>query len=652
MTSGENAELQHRDAGFLSPRAVIIGSVLCVVCGVAGSYWTVYLQSSRMFADYHTAGASFFLFWLLVIFTLGLGRLWAPLRLRTDELMAVGAMMLVGGSIVSSGLVAYLIPSLSAPYYFATPANQWHTLLWEHLPAGLSPLDPNGATVAITKFWEGLPTGEPIPWSPWVGPLLRWGVFLMAFFACMIAIMVIMRKQWVDYEHLSFPIAQVPAELCAVAERGRGNHIFHSTAFWLGLGFTLFVTVISGLAYYLTGKQVFFRLRETVQFVEGGSWNLSVYIDLVVVGLVFLIPNRVAFTVWFMAFCAWFLNCFLTSYNLTLPDAGMYGGELRHAAGGATVVFVLSSLWLSRLHLKRVFRCAFGLGDRDYDAGEPTSYRMALLMVVGGAVFGIVWLRLAGLHWLYSAALVLLTLAVYYAMARVVAQCGLPALSPPMYANEVLASTVGTQNLGADQVSVMAMHYGWHFDIRNSPMSGAAHGMYLTRRRRRGLVWAMLLALVLAYAAATLTTVWVCYRHGGVNMDPYFFNTYPKYIPWNWAGQAAQNLKGPSFARMFWQGGGALLMGLLIVAQRSFFWWPIHPVGMLVVSSHMVRFFWFSVFLAWLVKAFIVKFGGYGAFRVARRFMIGMVMGFFLGGGSWAIIDTLFEKVGNAVFYI
>ncbi|NIP84154.1 MAG: hypothetical protein GTO03_00755, partial [Planctomycetales bacterium] len=57
-------------------------------------------------------------------------------------------------------------------------------------------------------------------------------------------------------------------------------------------------------------------------------------------------------------------------------------------------------------------------------------------------------------------------------------------------------------------------------------------------------------------------------------------------------------------------------------------------------------------FLAWLAKAFLVWAGGYRAYRAGRRFCIGMVLGYFLAGGLWGIIDTLTETTGNAVFYI
>ena len=54
---------------------------------------------------------------------------------------------------------------------------------------------------------------------------------------------------------------------------------------------------------------------------------------------------------------------------------------------GALLVFFFASLWLARGHLGRMLRCALGRGERGYDAGEPTPYRVA----VGASVAKRVW---------------------------------------------------------------------------------------------------------------------------------------------------------------------------------------------------------------------------------------------------------------------
>jgi hypothetical protein len=634
-------------AGFMTLRAFVLGSVLCIVSAVADPYWTLYLQTSRLYADYHTAGATFFLFVLLVVCNFGLGRLWKGFGLRASELMAIGAMMLVGGSILSSGLIAYFIPAISSVYERANTSNLWNEM-WQYLPAWASPKDPNGGIVAIHKFWMGLPPGEPIPMRPWIKPLVLWGVMLMAFFTALMAMMVIMRKQWVDYEHLSFPIAQVPAELCAAAEPQSGPSILHSVPFWLGVGSSLALASAGGVSHYL-GSAAEYRIRTTVD-LGGGPWQLSVYLDVVVAGLVFLIPNRVAFSVWAVALLSWVVRAFMKSYNLALPD-DIYGGEMNQVAMGGTIVFVISSIWLTRGHLKRALRCALGTGDEGYDYGEAASYRAAFILMLVCLLVVVVWFRVAGLGLVHCVALVLATVAIYYAMARVVAQCGLPVLSPPAYPNQFMATMFGTAAIGDKGLGVLSLHYGSYFDMRNSVMSGAAHGMYLTRRRRSGLMWAMLFGLVLSYVAACVSAVWVCYRKGGVNMDPWFFGNFPR-IPWDWMRAAITQHEGPSYLRMVWCGAGALLMAGLIIAQRTFFWWPLHPVGILIASSHMVAYFWASVFAAWLIKVVVVGFGGYGGYRTARVFFIGAVLGYFLGGGIWNIIDTFTGATLNSVFYI
>ena len=161
----------------------------------------------------------------------------------------------------------------------------------------------------------------------------------------------------------------------------------------------------------------------------------------------------------------------------------------------------------------------------------------------------------------------------------------------------------------------------------------------------------MLLGLVVSYVAACACAVWMGYEHGASNMDPWFYGNFPR-LPWLWARGAMTHHGAPSLARWGCAGVGAFIMTGLVVAHRVYFWWPIHPVGLLICSSHMVRFFWLSVFLAWLVKVLLTSFGGPGTYRPARRFFIGVVMGYFLAGGTWAIIDTITGSTGNAVFYI
>ena len=558
-------------------------------------------------------------------------------------------MMFASGSMVTSGGTTHMVPLLSSVYYHADTGNNWGDIL-PFAQQWMSPLDPNGGKVAIRKFWEGLPAGEHIPWGPWYRPLALWGVYLMAAWALMTGIMALVRKQWVEHEHLSYPIAQVPAELCnAAGDPGGPTSIFRRRAFWIGMAITFCLYSYAGLGYYLVGRQGRFLLSADLDLAPG--YLLPIHFNPVVLGLVFLVPNRIAFSVWAVALVSWFYRAFAKVNLLSMTGSMPYGGppETQHMVMGALVVFTAAALWYSRAHLWRALRCGLGLGERGYDDGEPASYRTVLAVIVVSCVVMLVWLHFAGLSFGYSLFFLLAFLLVYYAMARMIAQVGMPSVSAPVQAGPYMGSLFGTQMLGRGQVTALAFQF-WNADLRNTPAVGAAHGMFLAQRRF-GLLWAMLLSMLITYVAATHIVVSLGYHYGASSLQDWHIGNSSR-APWWWEMNMVSRNAGLNYVGLAWSGFGAAAMGLLVFAQRAFFWWPLHPVSLLIANTHMVIGFWFSIFAAWLVKLAVVGFAGQRAYAGARYFFIGIVMGGFMAGGVWAIIDLIFGSVNNQVFNI
>ena len=81
--------------------------------------------------------------------------------------------------------------------------------------------------------------------------------------------------------------------------------------------------------------------------------------------------------------------------------------------------------------------------------------------------------------------------------------------------------------------------------------------------------------------------------------------------------------------------------------KARFVGFPIHPVGMTLGLTHPVYFIWFSVFVAWLIKAEILKYGGANLYLRLRPFFLGMTLGAFCSAGLWLIIDALTGMTGN-----
>ena len=83
---------------------------------------------------------------------------------------------------------------------------------------------------------------------------------------------------------------------------------------------------------------------------------------------------------------------------------------------------------------------------------------------------------------------------------------------------------------------------------------------------------------------------------------------------------------------------GAVVMLILVVCYHRIYWWPIHPLGYLTAYSSAMRILWFSFFVGWLCNSLCMRYGGVVLFKRLRFFFIGLIIGDFLMGGTWAII--------------
>ena len=133
----------------------------------------------------------------------------------------LGIMGIIGCAIPDMGLTEYLLPIISGALYYATPENEWAQLVHPYLPSWLVPQSAE----AIKYFYEGAPRGYALPWRAWLVPLAAWLPLILAVYFAMICTMVMLRRQWVVRERLTFPLVQVPLGdtapfiACAVVRR-------------------------------------------------------------------------------------------------------------------------------------------------------------------------------------------------------------------------------------------------------------------------------------------------------------------------------------------------------------------------------------------------------------------------------------------------
>ncbi|MBT6145481.1 MAG: hypothetical protein HOH74_08635, partial [Gemmatimonadetes bacterium] len=165
----------------------------------------------------------------------------------------------------------------------------------------------------------------------------------------------------------------------------------------------------------------------------------------------------------------------------------------------------------------------------------------------------------------------------------------------------------------------------------------------------RALLWAIVLAIVVAAVGSTVTILHLSYTHGGINLHPWFFGAGPQ-APFEFVASKISNQPGVQWEGWLFKGIGASLMGLLMYLRHHFLWWPLHPLGFTICTvSFIVGRIWFSFFLAWLLKLVVLKYGGPGLYRRATPLFMGLVLGQFCNAGFWILIDTATGTVGNSI---
>lgn len=635
-----------RAAGWV----VVVGAVFFIAVLLPYSQGRMALETDRSFFFLSVVS----IFAVLAVSTLLARMAGRSLALNRRELIVVYIMMICASAIPTMGLSEYLLPIICAPFYYATPENDWANLIQPYIKDWMVPGDLD----AIKHFYEGLPSGQQIPWGVWIRPLVAWGILLGALYLVMICMMVILRKQWVERERLIFPLVQLPQEM--VQESARGSVVppfFRNPVMWAGFVIPILIGTLNALHNYynfipginLVGSTPVFRRTVNLIF----RWSFPM------IGFSYLINLDIAFSLWFFNLIALGQRGIFNILGIASTEKlGIYGAAgnpiQAHMGMGAITVLVLFGLWVARGHLGDVLRKAF-LGDQDVDdSGELLSYRLAVLGLIGGLGVMTVWLRLSGFPlW---AALVFLfgAFVIFVGLTRIVVEGGVAEGVASTISSSALVSGFGATSLSPTGITALAFTYVWSADIRTFLMASCANGLKLAQEnlhRKRPLFWAIVLAVVVSLVGSIWMIMKMSYAYGGINLNGWFFGGGP-LAPFNYITDKLNSPHGVVWGGWAYTGLGAGIMALLMIARQRLLWWPLHPLGFPIGAVWIMDQVWFSIFLAWLIKAVVLKYGGPKLYRATRPFFLGMILGQFVCAGAWNLIDLFTGMTDNGIFWI
>ena len=640
-------------ARVFTPKALILGCLFTFFVAAGDSYGVFYLRGSYMTLGTSTVGALFLLFFLAGLINPLLKLVHPRAGLNRGELLLIYIMMVMA-SPLPVFFAARFIGTILTPFYYATPENDWHTLIQPHIADWLQPRD----LAVMWPFYEGLEQGRSIPWAGWLPMFLHWAPLVWALFLAMIAAMAILRKQWNDYERLTYPLVQVPM---ALTEQDAGGEriapFFKNPVMWTGFAVPAIWGTLHGLHNYFPETVPIATNVDPIHFILPIFDNLSELqfkFRFNILGFFYFLKTEIAFSLWFFNL---FANALRTTFAvLGVTSSEMLGGGhsiidpiLVHQSMGGMLVLFLFGLFAARKHLWAVCRKALWGDPTVDDSGEILSYRTAVLILLGSSAVMVAWLALAGLPVWVVLAFLFTTFALFVGFTRLIAEGGLSDGSVPVGPAAIVVSAVGSSAIGAQGMVVLATTFFWT-NGRSFAMTSAANSLKLGEGfggSKRPLFWTMLLAMAVGMVSAMWVVMELGYSYGALNLK----------IPGGKHGfydYAAGLIRTPSEPHLWgWinTGIGAGVMLLLMLARWYYVWWPLHPLGYPIGPTGIMDHLWFDMFLAWLIKVSVLRYGGVALYRKTRPFFMGMIAGHIVPGGLFLFVDHFTGMVGNVIFW-
>jgi hypothetical protein len=610
----------------------------------------LYFVSYRFSAGAPATAPLAVLFLLAALGTLGpLGRL---LRSARRELLAVYAIVVAGAPLVSHGILGYMLPHSIFQQFGASIYTEWEAAFLPLVPGWFSPTDP----FAVEAFFDG---GAAVPWSLWWVPLGMWCSFLIALAAASVCLTLLLQRQWITNERLSFPLAQIPLEM--VGERGRDRpraRLPVTRLFWLGFALAF------GVRFWSYLCEVFPALPAIplgpIAMIEphrvgplAGLGELSLTLWPWLIGIAYLIPKELSFSCWFF----WLARVGLAVIAIAAGAAprspeGWLGDTDFPAFAfqglGAIIALTGWAFWRARSHLGRALRIAFSRESGRADAEEPIPYRYALL----GLAISFVWLvwfcYLAGCRVVVGVGLISVLLIFYVAWTWLRAETGLALLLFPSFLDD-MADAFGNAIYRPQEI-VTIMSVRWTYFNGPTQLNLVAGNVLESLKiadaadiRTRPLFAAMAAGFLVSLVIGVYVVLTGIYHYGFLTLRSTHETWLGSQLRWGSAHifhalTTPSRLEPNAVAATI--AGAAVALGLGLLRLR-FWWWPFHPVGFLAANSWGMHWFYSAFFIGWLAKSLVSRYGGLRVYRQTVPLAIGLIVGELMNEATWVLIRVL-----------
>ena len=642
-------------ARAVTGRAVVVGALAAALAAATAPYLSfrmgVWLPGSDSLMT-----TPLLVLLALVVINGPMRRRWPGRAFTRGEMLVVYVMLIVSFGWLTKGGLPFLVGLITYPFYRATPANGWETLIWPYLPSWLRVSSPE----AVTWFWEGRPEHAAVPWAAWRAPTIMWSAFTCALMMAALCAASLLRKDWIERQRLTFPLADIPL---AIAGEGGiptlGTSLMRRRAFLLGFG----LPAVLGLGQWL---HRFFPSIPTLNLYQipvgqafsgmGLPWSaisdVNFTVSWSVLGVMCLIPNEVSLSLGLfyvlnkLQLLGWAASGLGRGQTAATIDPGTFT-SFEQAGGIIALAGIV--LYESRHSLRLAWRSLWRRATEEADATALMPGRTAVLGFLAANAF-MLWCGLQlGLSWWSFALLMGLCYMSMLVASKLVAAGGVLAYHPGLYSFEqqLMVGLMGPRLIGPSSfVIVTYLTQTYMDDPANLAMPQMMNGMKLGHAGRvegRSLSWAMLAAIVVVIAVGWVAMLAMVYHYGASSLPLWPFT----YAGDNALGDIDAALRDPGPV-LTWKwlalalGGAAMLT--MTWLQLHVAWWPVSPLGFVIASGWSTENeLWGCALIGWLLTTLIKRYGGLRLYRTLRPAFLGLVVGDLLTSSATGILNVMFD---------
>jgi hypothetical protein len=558
-------------------------------------------------------------------------RRWLPLS--RAELLLGYIVLTATIPIIGFGGIRFLLPGLGYLPYYAGAEPGWSRYLgpWARLPV----LHDAGAV-------QGLFRGGPVPWTAWAAPIAFWSLYLLLLSGIWLGLGALLHRIWVRQERLVFPIAALPLEVMEPKVS-----LVRRPLFWMGFVPPMVLQSLLVLHdWYPAVPCVTLKAIDVKDMLfTSPPWdsipNISIGFYPMAIGLAYLVPSNVSLSCW-----VFYLLTRLSYVVATMMGVEAAGsGEARfpypeEQAAGAWIAIGLLALWGLRRHGADMLR-SLSSSDR------RRTVRLGACAVVCALLCALM-MGAVGVPPLAAVATIAIYVLYVLSGARVRAEAGsmwafAPVVWTPFRTTAGLSRLPAQPGLGLVSGGVFDLV---HVDIRAQSLPFLMEGLKIAETA--GIRWR---SVILWVAVGTVTALGLGWWSGLHNFYAVGAATgkADHYAPLK-AHIAFETIHNMTTMRPGWDSAGALaiLVGigitlLLSTLRLRLSAFPFVPLGYALCNTLTMTSMVVPIFLAWLVKTLVQRYGGIRAYRTSVHFFIGVILGDILTQTFWTLIGRIFN---------